>query len=551
MSDISEMEPFDVIVVGAGAGGGVAACLAAEAGKRVLLLERGRAMNFDTMPIDHLRNHRLALYGHNTGPDLEGNPRVTIAPSGNSYVVSPIQGGYGANAAAVGGGTLVYGAQAWRFKPLDFRMASEYGIPEGSSLSDWPISYQELAPYYERAEWEVGVAGEDVTIWDRPPNSRGLPMPPVPSNPHRVMLANAAKKLGWISHAVPLLINTIPFNGRPPCVQCGNCVGFPCPSNGKNGTQNTMIPRALATGNCTLITRAMAEKIVTDSKGQAIGVSFFVEDRGGLARRTVRAKTVVVSCGAIESARLLLNSKCDGHPRGLGNDTDQVGRHLQGHYYPFAAGYFDEQHHTNLGPGVSISTTQFNHGNKGIVGGGMIANEFVKIPAIFVRGMVPPEVPRWGLAHKQWMRHNYTRAMHITGPVQEIPHPDGRVQVDDDVKDKFGIPVIKSSGTTHPETVKTAEFMLTKKIEWLNAAGAKRVMTGPIGLHLGGGQHQSGTCRMGNDPKTSVTDSWGKVHGQENLYVADGGLHVTNGGFNPVLTILALGFRVGEAVAKR
>jgi choline dehydrogenase-like flavoprotein len=519
----------------------------------VLLLERGIAQNHHTMPMDHLRNHRLALYGHNTGPDLEGNPRVHVNVKGERMVVSPIQGGYLPNAAAVGGGTLVYGAQAWRFKPEDFRMASVYGAPEGSALSDWPISYEELAPYYQRAEWEVGVAGEEMTIWKKTDGVKGYPMPAVPDNPERKMLGDAAKKLGWLTHAVPLLINTVAYNGRAACVRCGNCVGFPCPSDGKNGTQNTMIPRALATGRCALVTRAMAERILTDSKGQAIGVSFLVQEHGGVVRRQVRAKQVVVAGGAIESARLLLNSKCDAYPRGLGNQNDQVGRNLQGHYYPFTAGYFDERHHSNLGPGVTISTTQWTHGNKekGIIGGGMLANEFVKAPVMFVRGMVPPEVPRWGLVHKHWMRDNYTRALHMTGPVQEIPNPEGRVQVDEVVKDKYGIPVAKFSGTTHPETVRTAEFMRDRAVEWLKAAGAKQVMTGPIGLHLSGGQHQAGTCRMGNDPKTSVCDKWGKVHGQENLYVADGGLHVTNGGFNPVLTILAMGFRVGEAVAGR
>jgi choline dehydrogenase-like flavoprotein len=200
---------------------------------------------------------------------------------------------------------------------------------------------------------------------------------------------------------------------------------------------------------------------------------------------------------------------------------------------------------------VTIATTQFNHGNKGVIGGGMLANEFIRTPASFVKRCVPPEVPRWGLAHKQWMRENYARILYVTGPVQEIPSPEGRVAADSRVQDKFGIPVARLSGTTHPETVRTATFMTERAVEWLKEAGAKKVWTSGVHLRLSGGQHQAGTCRMGSDETTSVTDSRGKVHGQENLYVADGSLHVTNGGFNPVLTILALGFRVGEAVASR
>lgn len=279
------------------------------------------------------------------------------------------------------------------------------------------------------------------------------------------------------------------------------------------------------------------------------GVRLMKRTANGVKTNTVRAKVVVSSAGAIESARLLLNSKSSSHPAGLGNRFDQVGRHLQGHTYTGAFGLFQEEVEDNNGPGVSISTCEFNHGNAGIIGGSMIANEFIKLPIVFWRTSLAPDVPRWGLANKAQMRAAFKRTLQVQGPVQEIPNPEARVQVDPQVVDGFGIPVARLSGSKHPESLRTAEFIRGKAEEWLQASGAVKIWSSPAGSGLSGGQHQAGTCRMGDDPATSVTDQWGRVHNHDNLYVIDGSLHVTNGGFNPVLTIMALAYRCAQKLA--
>jgi choline dehydrogenase-like flavoprotein len=540
------MTRYDVIIVGAGAGGGVAAGVLTEAGKRVLLLERGRHLSSDQDPHDHLRNQRFSCHGHNAGPDIDGNPRVAVDARGQERVVRPHEDGYHNNAAVVGGGTRVYGAQAWRFLPQDFRMASLYGIPAGSSLADWPISYADLEPYYERAEWEIGVAGDDAACARHWPRRKGFPMPPIPVNKQGQTLRAGATRLGWETLPIPALINTTTYNDRPACIQCQYCVGFTCPVDAKNGTHNTFIARALQTRRCDLVTQAMVFRINTERPGHVSGVSYY--DRDG-QKQSVNADVVICAGGAVETARLLLNSASPQHPHGLGNQYDQVGRHLQGHYYPAAIGLMPEPVYDGIGPGISTATVQFNHGNDGVIGGAMLADEFIELPIIFWARQLPPNLPRWGLANKQFMRKNYMRVMRVTGPVQEIPNPEARVTIDPNVRDRWGIPVARLSGTTHPETVRTAAFMFERACEWLQASGAIRVWGQPPGLYLSGGQHQAGTCRMGENPRTSVVNPWGQVHGHDNLFVADGSVHVTNGGFNPVLTILTLALRTAEHIA--
>ncbi|MBP1635879.1 MAG: Gluconate 2-dehydrogenase (acceptor), partial [Acidobacteria bacterium] len=316
------------------------------------------------------------------------------------------------------------------------------------------------------------------------------------------------------------------------------CVGFACEVQAKCGTQNTVIPAAVRTGNCRVLTRSVVGRILTDERGRATGVSYFDPDD---RLQTQTADLVVVSASATESARLLLNSRSRLFPAGLGNRYGWVGRNLQGHAYSGAYGLFEQETYDDVGAGATVAICDFNHGNPGLRGGSMLANEFIRLPYLFAR-VRPPGAPGWGRAHKEFQRTYYRRSVGVQGPIQEMPVFESRVELDPEVRDHWGIPVARISGRRHPHDVEVGRFMAEKAEAWLKETGAASTWLRVAGRGVSGGQHQAGTCRMGDDPQTSVVDRHCRVHEVDNLFVVDGSVHVTNGGFNPVLTIMALAY---------
>jgi choline dehydrogenase-like flavoprotein len=511
---------YDVVIVGSGAGGGVAARVLAEAGASVLIVERGGWVGRDAPGLDHLRNHRLTLLGDGTSPD--GHPRARTGSNGEEVTIGPLDAEYHNNAITIGGGSRLFGAQAWRFHPDDFRMASLYGVPEGSALADWPISYDDLAPFYRQVEWDLGVAaGPD----------QDFPMPPWPPGREDRLLLDAAGRLGWPTTRVPLLINTQPRDGRAACVRCGFCVGFPCPVDAKNGSDVAALPKAIHL-SAQLLAGTQVVRISDDGRVDVVA---------GDEHRTILAGRIVLAAGAIETARLLQVSR-------IGNDW--VGDCLQGHTYAGAYGRFDDVVVDGLGPGPSVATRQFAHHNAGVVGGGLLANDFVKLPALFYLRALPPDAPRHGQAAIDEVTRWYLRTGHVWGPVQEVPTRAARVRLSARTADAAGVPVARLEGSQHPEDIRTAKLLAAKSQAWLQEAGAH--FTWPVQPHaptLSGGQHQAGTARMAETPEAGATDPNGRVWGTERIYIADASLHVTNGGANPSLTIMALAWRTAAHIA--
>ena len=459
----------DAVIVGAGAAGGVVAHELAQAGLRVVLLERGPRLDFSDTGHDELRSQRTWVLGNPFGPDDERH--IRLIGSGDPPVFRralPSDSGYNHVAACVGGGTKSYGAMAWRFLPQDFRMRSTYGAVEGSTLEDWPIRYDELEPFYEKAEWEIGVSGDAGANPFEGPRKKGYPMPALPLSKEARYLADAAKRRGLHPFPIPMAINSELYRDRPGCIACPHCVGFACEVHAKSSTADTVIPRAEKTGNCELRTECVASQVLTDARGRATGVAYF-QDRQLVEQP---ADVVIVSCSATESPRLLLNSKSKLFPKGLGNRHDWVGRNLQGHAYAGAAAVLTGPVRRDR-PGGPVALCDYSHGNEGVIGGACLANECSRLPYLFALRGPTPTAGRWGAEHKDFMRRYFRRSAGLKGPVQELPVFESRVEVDDSVRDYWGTPVAKISGRRHPRDREAGRFLAERAAEILKEAGGR------------------------------------------------------------------------------
>ncbi len=535
---------YDVIVIGGGAGGGVAAAVLAERGATVLLVERAPARRNGELRGDHLRGKRTAVYSCVVGPG-SGHPRVIEQLDGSEQVLAATGDAFawGLTAICLGGGTRVWQGMAYRFLPEDFAMASTYGTPEGSTLADWPFGYDELAPYYDRVEWELGVSGDSAgPIAARSQRARPYPMGPLPDTPMRAAFAEAADRLGWGAGPIPFAINSERRAGRAACVACPQCCGHACPVDAKNGTHNTFVPRALATGRCDVIMAAQAVEIVHDGRGCAESVTMVIDSDDEVLRRTVPCAAVVVAAGAVETPRLILVS-------GLGNEW--VGRNHHSHSVAMVFAHDAPPLQRFEGPGHSIGTLDFVHRNGEAWGGGVVFDMPLPLPLTAAQMAPAFGGPTFGLSHKRWMRERQAHLVGAMGIGQEIPSALSTVGLDASVADRHGMPVARLVRRRHRATDEVARYMAEHGERWLTALGIERVLAIPVLASPPADEHSAGTCRMGESAGSSACDAEGRIHGTVNVYVADASLHTTNGSVNPGLTVMANAYRVADRLASR
>jgi choline dehydrogenase-like flavoprotein len=541
-----KQEHVDAVVVGSGAGGGIVAKQLAVAGWRVVLLERGPWLK----TFGHVETRDAWVTGIDRvpfGPERTDVRTVRASDREKARVVEPRSALYGTLPAMVGGGSVYYGAMAWRFRPETFRLRSLLGSVAGANLADWPVTYDDLEPFYEKAEYELGVSGDNNP--HGPPRRKPLPLPPVPENSEAAVLFPAARRLGWKPFHTPLAILSEPYHGRAACTRCAFCNGFGCEVGAKSSTLVTVIPEAIQTGRCRVIPDAFAREITVDNRGTPDGVLF--QRAGSSAHEKISARVIVVCASATETPRLLLNSKSKFFPAGIGNEHDQVGRNIENDGGLFAHGLFDRVVTDQSGPGVCFAVDDFQFRRNRL--GGILSNYHTRPPLGFVhRVEVPDDVKPYGAPLKHFYRTYFLQSIWLYATCHTLPRAENRVDTDPEVRDARGVPVSRITYRQHARNADEEQFMADRCAELLEEAGAIKVVKPRIVRESEAGisTHQQGSCRMGSDPAVSVADRAGRIHNVPNVYIADGSLLVNPGGANPSLTIQALAYWVSAVILR-
>ena len=541
MREYRSQEQVDFIVIGSGAAGGIMAKQLSTAGFSVVVLEQGGWGKFGherDYPKDELLNRnihpedRLISNPQRQRNTFRRNDREDARSGGHTY------------GCVVGGGTVTYGGSSWRHLPWEFNEATTVGTIAGTGLADWPITYDELEPYYTQAEWEMGISGQRVDSPFVAPMSKEYPVPPVPMKSSGALFHVAAAKLGLSVVPGPLAIITKPYMGRSGCVNCGLCSGYGCHVKARSSSAVTMVPLAIETGNCEVRVRSYVREITTDNSGRVTGVTYFNAEKQEVFQS---ARAVVLSANAGESARLLLMSSSSRFPDGLANSSGVVGRYLMLGGGGGASGLFEHPLNDYKGvvSGTGILDYVASDPDRGFYGGGRLTSRGYATPISYGLSGLSPGSPRWGAGYKQALREESNHRMNISCFTTQLPLETNRVDLDPDVKDEWGLPAMRITSTSHPDDIKNMEFFRQKSIEILEAAGATKVWAGPV-RDSTGGAHNRGTCRMGDDPNTSVVDKFHRAHDVPNLFVVDGSNLVTGGRNHPTMTIQALAFRAAE-----
>ena len=558
-----KLKKTEVVIVGLGAAGGYAALALARAGVEIIGLEAGPRWKPTDFPMDEIRNDVRNYLGQPKAAKEVPTWRLNASqPATQGGGISVIM------ANGVGGSSIHYGMEQWRYTPWNFKVRSQsikrYGanaLPADATTTDWPISLADVEPYYDKVEYDMGVSGKAGNIKGKKipggntfegPRRRPYPLPPLRRSGWNDMTAAAAKRLGWHPFPGPAAIRSRAYRGLPGCEYCGFCTSNGCMVEAKGSTNFNAIAEAERTKHLKVLTHARVTKIETDSKGRASGVTYV---KGGKTYFQP-AHMVILSTYIYENTRLLLLSTSKAFPNGLSNNSGQVGKNYMSHVYSGVNGFFPgKQLNRFNGPGAQRTSSDdwngdnFDHTGLGFIAGGVIDSRMENKPIGQARS-TPPSVQSWGSAWKDWLHTNGNSVGDAFGQIECLSYESNFVDLDPVVKDPYGIPVARVTFDLGAQEKARAAFVTAKCVQLLKEAGAAETWvsfpTQPIGVN----SHAYGTTRMGSDPATSVVNKWLISHEVPNLAVLGGSTFPTNTGYNPTNTIEALAWRAGDHIAK-
>jgi choline dehydrogenase-like flavoprotein len=555
---MQEQTIYDVCIVGSGAGGGMAAYALTQAGANVIMLEAGGPWDNTGDDSAMLRpNYTSPRRGASTparpfgefdacvgGWEIEGEPYTRADGSSFDWW----------RARMVGGRTNHWGRISLRFGPDDFRRKTLDGLGD-----DWPISYDDIAPYYDRLDRLIGIFGNRDGLRNDPD---GIFQPAPKPRCYELLVKKAADELDITCIAGRLSIITQPLNGRPACHYCGQC-NRGCQTNSNFSSTNVLIAPALQTGLLTLRTHAMAREVTLDAAGRANGVSFIDANTG--VDEHVQARVVVLAASALESTRILMNSKSTQFPDGLANTSGTLGKYLTDTTGSDVAGYIPamENHivHNERGVGgghifmpwwLDNSTLDFPRGYHIEVWGGL-----GEPGAGFMGGIHRyPQGGGYGAELKQQYRQYYGTTIGFSGRGEMIPNEHSYAELDPEVKDRFGIPVLRFHWQWSDYEINQVRHMqqtFRSLVEQMGGTVFSPMPTRENGFGIAtGGRiiHELGGARMGDDPSTSVLNGWCQAHDVANLFAVDGAPFVSQADKNPTWTIMALAWRASDYIMR-
>jgi choline dehydrogenase-like flavoprotein len=554
----AQSETYDVCVVGSGAGGGMTAYALTQAGARVVMLEAGREW-FNT------RDAPMLVWPYQSPRRGAATPQrefgeFDAADGGYSIAGEPYTNAPGSRfdwfrARMLGGRTNHWGRISLRFGPDDFRVRSRDGLGD-----DWPITYQDIAPYYDRVDRFVGIFGSREGL---PNDPDGIFQPPPKPRCYELMIKEAADRMGVTCIPSRLSILTRSLNGRMACHYCSQCFRG-CTTNSNFTSPDVLIQPALETGRLTLITQAMAREVTVGRDGLATGVSYIDKNDG--SEKRVNARIVVLAASACESARLLLNSRSSMFPQGLANSSGVVGKYLTDTtgtgVTAFIPRMMDQIPHNEDGVGgghiympwwLDNRQLDFPRGYHIEVGGGR------RVPSYGFMGGIERFPPGGGYGRqlKDDYRRYYGATINLAGRGEMVPNEKSYCDIDPTVVDRWGIPVLRFHWEWSEYEYRQVKHMQETFRAMIDEMGGVPLTPMPTreegyGIAIAGRIiHELGTVRMGNDPSTSVVNSNCQAHDVKNLFVADGGPFVSQPDKNPTWTILALAWRTSDYITQQ